>query len=106
MKFLTNMAQLHGRTIARVFKFDYGRMAIVFTDNSYAFLGTDTFSDSYDINLIEESSGYLERKAGLISEDEYILIKEEREVRAKAEETIREKRLLASLKKKYEGKND
>ena len=102
MKFITDISQLEGKTIAKATFVDCDESAaLIFTDGTCAFFDVRHYGDSYDLQLSPDMEDYLKRDAGIISEKEYERLREVESNARKAAQEKRERGMLATLKAKY-----
>ena len=102
MKAITNIKELRGKTIESAVKVDHSEsVALLFTDDTYAYFDVEFYGDCHDMYLRGDPSNYLKKEAGIISESEYnnLLLAETR----RREDIVRERemKMFEDLKAKY-----
>ncbi len=102
MKFVTDLSELEGKTVAKATSVDTNEsLVLFFTDGTCAYFDVEFYGDSHDLVLADDAEDYIKRDAGIISVDEY----EQKQAKIKAKRAQqaeqREREELARLKEKY-----
>ena len=104
MKFINNIELIKDKTVKSAIMVDGEEaLAILFTDDTCIFMDVKFYGDTYNLSLINNPPVYLKRDAGIITNDEYKLIKEKGA--KEGAESLKQRELLEleRLTKKYEG---
>jgi len=103
MKAVEDIEYLAGKTIKSATQADFGEsLAIIFTDNTYAFLDIASFGSTSEIYLNINPDDKIKRDVGIITEEEYSDIMEAKEIMKAEKQKKEELKLLERLKMKYE----
>lgn len=107
MEILTDLKELAGKTIKSAEMVDCDTyMALLFTDDTCAFVGGNQHYDSFDIELTSDVEDYAKRDAGVMSQAEYDRARRKADKEARIRREAIERKRLAVLQAKYGDKNE
>jgi len=103
MKSVEDINYLEGKTIKSATQVDFGEsLAIIFTDDTYAFLDIVSLGGCKEIYLNINPDDKIKIDVGIITEEEYSDIIEAKDIARSEKQKREELKLLERLKLKYE----
>lgn len=102
MKIITNIKNIEGKTIKSAVFIDTSEsLALIFSDETYSVIDVDFYGECHSMELSDKIDASLKWEAGIITQEEYDVIKINVEQAYKEAERTRELAQLERLKKKY-----
>ena len=103
MKIISDLEEIEGKTIQKALFVDVGEsFALIFDDDTYAIIDVGFCGDSHELELLSDIEPYLQMQAGIISEDAYLGIQENKAKERQQAKEYRERDEYERLKKIYD----